>query len=242
MEIIDCHCHAGKADGFKGPWDTEADISQFVAWSKAAGVSRINLFAALQSNYEQGNRQVFDIVKTNAMFSGFAFVHSVHDAGRVYKMVRKCVEEYGFIGIKVHRADAHISREICDTAKTFNLPVLYDVFSDPAHIELFATQYPEVNFIIPHLSSFADDWKSQLTFIDHLVRHPNIYTDTSGVRRFDLLQMALDRAGADKILFGTDGPWLHPAVELEKIYALKLNATEEAKILSGNFLRLTRQT
>ncbi len=24
--IIDCHCHAGKGDGFHGPWDTEARI------------------------------------------------------------------------------------------------------------------------------------------------------------------------------------------------------------------------
>jgi predicted TIM-barrel fold metal-dependent hydrolase len=37
---------------------------------------------------------------------------------------------------------------------------------------------------------FADDWRAQLALIDHLVRHPNIYTDTAGVRRFDLLQQA----------------------------------------------------
>lgn len=242
MNIIDCHCHAGKADGLKGPWDTEADISRFVGWSKEAGISRVNLFAALQHNYEEGNRQVAAIVRGNPMFSGFAFVHAERDAGRIYPMVRQCVQEYGFMGIKVHRSDAHISREICEVAKSFKLPVLYDVFSETSHIELFATQYPEVNFIIPHLSSFADDWRSQLSFIDHLVRHKNIYTDTSGVRRFDMLRMAVDRAGADKILFGTDGPWLHPAVELEKIFALKLSSEDEEKILSKNFLKLTHRS
>ena len=107
-------------------------------------------------------------------------------------------------------------------ARRFHLPVLYDVMGEVSICELLAQEYPEVSFIIPHLGSFADDWKAQLSLIDHLVRHPNIYTDTAGVRRFDLLEQAVDRAGPAKILFGSDGPWLHPGVELEKIYLLKL--------------------
>jgi hypothetical protein len=47
------------------------------------------------------------------------------------------------------------------------------------------------------------------------------------------------RAGAGKILFGTDGPWLHPAVELVKVRVLGLPKYEEEMILSGNFLRVT---
>jgi predicted TIM-barrel fold metal-dependent hydrolase len=89
------------------------------------------------------------------------------------------------------------------------------------------------------LSSFADDWEAQLAFIAHLARHPNIYTDTSGVRRFDLLEQAVRRAGPHKILFGSDGPWLHPGVELAKVYALGLPASQQRLILSENFLRLT---
>jgi predicted TIM-barrel fold metal-dependent hydrolase len=77
-----------------------------------------------------------------------------------------------------------------------------------------------------------------LSLIDHLVRHPNIYTDTSGVRRFDLLEQAVRRAGAKKILFGSDGPWLHPGVELAKVRALGLSTKDEQLILSENFLRL----
>lgn len=104
--------------------------------------------------------------------------------------------------------------------------------------ELLAQEYPDVNFIIPHLGSFADDWRAQLALIDHLVRHPNIYTDTAGVRRFDLLDQAVKRAGPGKILFGSDGPWLHPGVELAKIRALRLAPAQENLILAGNFLNL----
>jgi predicted TIM-barrel fold metal-dependent hydrolase len=76
--------------------------------------------------------------------------------------------------------------------------------------------------------------------IDHLARHPNIYADTSGVRRFDLLMQAVRRAGARKLLFGSDGPWLHPAVELAKVRALGLQSSLERLVLGGNFLRLIR--
>jgi predicted TIM-barrel fold metal-dependent hydrolase len=103
---------------------------------------------------------------------------------------------------------------------------------------LLAQEYPDVNFIIPHLGSFADDWRAQLAVIDHLVRHPNIYADTSGVRRFDLLEQAVKRAGAAKILFGSDGPWLHPGVELAKIKVLRLPLSQENLILGGNFRNL----
>jgi predicted TIM-barrel fold metal-dependent hydrolase len=116
--------------------------------------------------------------------------------------------------------------------------VLYDVTGEVATAELLAEEYPDVDFIIPHLGSFADDWQAQLALTDHLVRHPNIYTDTAGVRRFDLLLRAVRRAGAHKVLFGTDGPWLHPGVEIEKVRLLGLPAQDEALVLGGNFLRL----
>ena len=51
----------------------------------------------------------------------------------------------------------------------------------------------------------------------------------------------VERAGADKFLFGSDGPWLHPGVELAKVRALRLPANEEALVLGGNFLRLIRR-
>ena len=240
MLIIDAHCHAGKGDGLTGPWDTRASLHDFMHWSKQAGISKTNLFAAFHSDYVAANAEVASLVNKHPdLFFGFAFVHAVSDKGRVFEMVKKAVTAYHFCGIKVHRHDARISREICDTATYFNLPVLYDPVGEVSTVELLATEYPKVNFIIPHLSSFADDWRAQIAFIALLENQPNIYTDTSGVRRFDLLKMAYKRAGAHKILFGTDGPWLHPKVELEKIFCLTGNQKDLQQMLAGNFIRLT---
>ena len=237
--IIDSHCHAGKGDGLTGPWDTAAPLDKYLRRATQAGIEHTVLFAAFHSDYAVANRAVARIVASQPdRFYGFAFVHAVHDRGRVFNLIKTAVHQYGFCGIKVHRYDARITREICEAARAFALPVLYDVMGEVSIIELLATEYPDVNFIIPHLGSFADDWKAQQACLDPLARHPNIYTDTSGVRRFDLLEEAIQRAGANKILFGSDGPWLHPGVELAKVYALNLSPADRALVLSDNFLRL----
>lgn len=239
--IIDSHCHAGKGDGLIGPWDTEAPLKDYLQWCRDAGIHKSVLFAAFHSDYAKANYEVAKIVNSNPQrFYGYAFLNAEKDKGRIYQMVETAVNQYKFCGIKVHRYDARISREICEVAQSFSLPVLYDVMGEISSVELIATQYPAINFIIPHLGTFSDDWKAQLSFIDHLVRHKNIYTDCSGVKRFDLLKMAYERAGAHKILFGSDGPWMHPGAELSKIYFLKAPPQEEQMMLSGNFLRLTR--
>lgn len=237
--IIDCHCHAGKGDGLTGPWDTSARLDAYLRRARAAGIQRTVLFAAFHSDYAVANRHVGRIVAAHPdRFYGFAFIHPTRDAGRVYALVRSAVEEHGFLGIKVHRYDARITREICEVARTFQLPVLYDVMGEVSICELLATEYPDVNFIIPHLGSFADDWRAQQAFLDPLARHRNIYTDTSGVRRFDLLEQAIQRAGPRKILFGSDGPWLHPGLELAKVRALQLDPADERLLLGDNLLRL----
>jgi predicted TIM-barrel fold metal-dependent hydrolase len=237
--IIDCHCHAGKGDGLTGPWDTDAPLNKYLKWADEYGIAKTVLFAAFNSNYEKANYQVAKIVNSNRKrFYGFAFIHAQSDAGNVFRLVEKAVKRYGFCGIKTHKYDARISREICNTARHFRIPVLYDPMGEVSTIDLIATEYPDVNFIIPHLSSFADDWKAQLAFLSPLERYKNIYTDTSGVRRFELIEQAVKRAGPHKILFGSDGPWIHPGVDLEKIKALHLKKEDEEKVLYKNFLTL----
>ncbi|MEO6039190.1 MAG: amidohydrolase family protein [Saprospiraceae bacterium] len=237
--IIDAHCHAGKGDGLSGPWDTEAPLDAYLQRAAESRIGRTIVFPAFHTDYAVANRAVAALVARHPQrLWGFAFIHAERDRGKVGEMVGTAVRQYGFRGIKVHRHDAPISREICEAAAHFRLPVLYDVVGEVATIELFARQYRQVNFIIPHLGSFADDWKAQLAVTDHLVRHDNVFTDTSGVRRFDLLLHCYRRAGASKIIFGSDGPWLHPGVELSKIYALKAPAAAQERMLAGNILEL----
>jgi len=237
--MIDCHCHAGEGDGFTGPWDTNAPLERYLERAARAGISRTVVFSAFHSDYAQANRRVAALVAAMpGRLIGFAFVNPRADRGRVAPMIETAVRRWGFRGIKVHQHDGRITREVCEAARRWHLPILYDVMGETTAIDLVAREYPDVAFIVPHLGSFGDDYRAQLAIIDLLVRFPNVHADTSGVRRFDMLEEAITRAGANKILFGTDGPWLHPAVELAKIRVLGLAPADERLVLGGNIARL----
>ncbi|HEX8186692.1 MAG TPA: amidohydrolase family protein [Blastocatellia bacterium] len=240
--IIDCHCHAGKGDLLTGPWNTDAPIEPYLQRARAAGIDKTIVFGAFHSNYSLANREVASIVRRFPdRLIGFAFIHPKRDAGRVFEMVKRAATAWGFRGIKVHGYDAMPTREVCETARAFRFPLLVDVVGKAEIVDLLASQYPDVNFIIPHLGSFKDDWQAHQRVIDQLLRYPNVYADTSGVRRFDYLVQAVKRGAVRKILFGSDGPWLHPGLELYKIRLLRLKPADEALITGGNILRLIRQ-
>jgi len=237
--IVDCHCHAGTGDGFRGPWDTEARIDRHLERARAAGIDRTVVFPVFNSDYAAANKRLARIVRAYPHeLIGFAAVDPARDAWRVDMMVRRAVEDDGFRGLKIHGMDSFPNRAVCEAARRYRLPLLIDVVRRVAAVEMLAGQYPDLIFIVPHLGGFADDWMTHLSVIDQLCRYPNVYADTSGVRYWEVLARAVKRAGAHKLLFGSDGPLLHPALELYKIELLRLPPAQQALITGGNILRL----
>jgi predicted TIM-barrel fold metal-dependent hydrolase len=239
--IIDVHCHAGKGDLMTAPWNTEAPLKGYLRRAEAAGIDKTVLMPAFHTDNWNANKEVAKMIARNpSRFFGFAFVHAKRDAGRIFRMVKHAVEHWGFRGIKVHGYEAMPTREVCETAKALALPMLVDVASRAEVVDMFAPQYPTVNFILAHLGSFTDSWKTHEQVIHQLARYPNVYADTSGVRQFDYLVRAIQIAGAHKVLFGSDVPWLHPGLELHKIKLLGLSRRDEELVAGGNALRLLR--
>lgn len=239
--IIDCHCHAGKGDGFRGPWDTEARIEPHLKRARAAGIQKTVVFPVFNSDYAAANARLARIIRMYPdELIGFAAINPARDAGQVVSIIRRAVEDYGFRGLKIHGLDSFPGREVCEVARRYQLPLLLDVVGRLGAVEMLASQYPDLNFIIPHLGTFSDNWMTHIHLIDQLCRFPNVYADTSGVRYWECLVQAVKRAGPHKILFGSDGPLLHPGVELYKIKMLKLSPAQEALITGGNIARLLR--
>ena len=89
------------------------------------------------------------------------------------------VERYGFVGIKVHRHDARHHREICEVARAFAAAgAVRRRWARSRSSSCWPPSIPTSNFIIPHLGSFADDWRAQLALdrlpgapSEHLHRH-----------------------------------------------------------------------
>lgn len=233
--IIDFHCHAGRGDLLTAPWNTTAPLESYLRRARRAGIARTVVFPAFHTDYATANRELAGIVaRRRTRLIGFAMVNPKSDAGRVREMVGEAVTRHGFRGLKVHGHEAMPTREVCEAARAFGIPIIVDVAGKAHVIDMFAPEYPDVRFVIAHLGSFADDWRAHERVIEQMARYPNVFGDTSGVRRFDYLVQAIKRAGSRKLVFGSDGPWLHPGLELQKIRLLGMTRESEARVLGGN--------
>lgn len=237
--IVDSHVHVGTASAPLGPADPETSFALWRTRAAAVGIHRAVLMAAPVRAYADANRGVAELAgRERRRWLWYVFINPERDRGRVGTLV-SAAHARGACGIKVHWTDGHATDEVARAAERHHMPVLFDPGGDVQGVAYLAGRHPDVPWIVPHLSSFSDDWRAQKRLINVLVRVPNMFTDTSGVRYFDLLDEAVARAGARKVLFGSDGPYLHPAPELAKILALDLAPEDRELVLGGNVLRLT---
>lgn len=96
---------------------------------------------------------------------------------------------------------------------------------------------PGLNVVLAHPHGDRKDILARLALVAAL---PNLNLDISGtgIDRFGLLRQAIDTAGKQKVLFGTDYPINNPAVYAGGASFEPLTATECAALFSGNFRRL----
>ena len=96
----------------------------------------------------------------------------------------------------------------------------------------FADKYPDMKLIIAHLGND--------TFMKAVVaaKHGNIYVDTSGSASHanNVIERAVDRIGAEHILFGTDG--YSSAFQLARIAWADISDTDKKKILRDNAIAM----
>jgi predicted TIM-barrel fold metal-dependent hydrolase len=234
--IIDAHCHAGKGEAMDAPWSSFADPEVTLRRAEEAGIDKTIIFPINNPTYEKANEELAAIVRRYpGKFIGFAKHDPVSEAGKIRRLLMHEVQDLGLRGLKLHQVP---TREMLDTVAELRIPILFH----PPKVRdyhMIASSYPQINFILAHLGSFASqDWSEHLQAIEVAKRYPNVYLETSSVVFFEYLEKAVRELPAEKIIFGTDGPLVDSRVELYKIRLLKLPREKEEKILSGNILRL----
>jgi uncharacterized protein len=96
-----------------------------------------------------------------------------------------------------------------------------------------AGRFPDVTFVFGHCGSIGIDVHA-LALIAPVA---NIVAETSGCLSV-VARTALDRLGADRVLFGTEYPLQHPSVELAKFGALDLDDESWSRVAWRNAHRL----
>jgi uncharacterized protein len=112
------------------------------------------------------------------------------------------------------------------------------VFSPGASTAKFievAKQFPKTNFILGHMGFGPADREA----IEAAQQLDNFFLETS-TGSFLNIQQAAQKAGAGKLIFGSEFPLAHPANELQKIMLLDVTDGEREKILGGNIRELLK--
>jgi predicted TIM-barrel fold metal-dependent hydrolase len=158
----------------------------------------------------------------------------------------------GLRGIKMHPEFQHFSpdeprvRPILDAALEFGMIVFMHAGEDvtldtlhgtPSAFSRMLDAYPDLTVVLAHMGG----WQQWDGVLRELVGRHDFWVDTAYTLGHlpDERFVELVRAhGADKVLFGSDGPWTDPAAEIAHLARLGFAQAELDALLGGNAERL----
>lgn len=178
----------------------------------------------------------------NSLLIGFACINP-HDQGGAEQLAQRFKE--GFRGLKLSPMSHQFSlagksvAALAACCGDHGFPLYtHVVFSPGASTTRFislARQFPGTNFILGHMGFGPADREG----LEAARELENVYLETS-TGNFLHIKAAVNKAGAEKIIFGSEFPLSHPAAELKKIMLLDLPASDNDMILGGNIKRLLK--
>ncbi|MBS5334435.1 MAG: amidohydrolase family protein [Anaerovoracaceae bacterium] len=131
----------------------------------------------------------------------------------------------GFSAVKLNPlrhaycADGDLVDPIMEKAYKLSLPVCihsgHPPYSLPWQIGLLSERHPQVKIMMIHMGH------GHGVYIDAAIKmarkFPNIYLEMSGMPMPSKIKEAYGTVGKHRIMFGTDTPFHHPSVEIQKI-------------------------
>ncbi len=151
------------------------------------------------------------------------------------KLIRKCFNEWDMSGLKLHPAtgfypNSKETYKILDVAKEFKKPVLSHTgqmvlpfrskYCDPIYLDDVCVDYPDLWVQAAHMGF---GWRHELFHMGST--RPNLIVDFSGwqimaeenyLEFCSTLRLCLDEFTAERVLWGTDNPYLRGAMADKK--------------------------
>jgi len=147
-----------------------------------------------------------------------------------------------FLGLKLHPLiDGYHPNDpgvhpLMELLRERGLPVLvhcgHPIFTLPWSIEELAAAFPDVSVVLGHMGHGNVVYIN--ASIDVAVRNPNVYLETSGMPMHTKIKEAVDRVGPNRVLYGSDAPFHHPAVEILRVQVSGLEGEPRNRVLSTN--------
>ncbi len=171
---------------------------------------------------------------------------------RALDMARRCIEEYGFYGVKLNGAqnsfyvdDPALSMPLIEYIAGTGALIAFHIGTDayeathPFRLAKIARAFPALHILAVHMGGVAHADLSN-AMIECAQECPNITLIGSAVRTHAILK-AIRTLGAARVCFGSDTPFEPMHVELARYRALLDDVapeTDRALVLGGTIMRL----
>jgi len=238
--IIDAHAHLDEVESL-GWMDTPEKLLRLM---DRAGISKsVVTTYADEPGPEDGVERLKGYISEHPdRFLGFPRMDPRYGQEAIETFERLIVEE-SMHGLKLH-AVSNVSHPFSDhnlailnKAAELDVPVLLHsgdrVFCLPQQIEEAAAR-TDATLIMGHIGGFFNANAA----LEAAENHENIILETSGFPYPRVIQRAVDRLGADRVIYGSDMPPANPNVELKKIDVLDLTNDQREKILYKNIAQI----
>ena len=240
MKKIDAHAHIGDFGGWAGVGGAP---EQLVALMDEYDIEK----TVLCSRDHTGNDGVAQAAeKYQGRFIPLVYLNPLEGEAECRRKVETYVDGQGFRGIKLNPlrhayvADDVILDPVMEMARQRNIPVFihsgHPPYSLPWSIALLAERFPEVKTVMIHMGH------GHGVYIDAALkmakRYPNIYLEMSGMPMGVKIRQAYEEVGKDRIMFGTDYPFHHPAVEIQKVLTCGLDEQAMEDVFYNNVTKL----
>ena len=252
--IVDAHLHVGQPGVFFAP---ETSPDQLLATMDLLGISHAvctdhlsiaggcpTALAGLRDVFERSGKRIHYL----AVFNPLRPRESL-------SALERHGSPPGLVGLKIHPSFHRTPAESASYepawrfASEHNLPILTHSWSvsehnpvqrlaTPERFERFVRRFPGVRLVLGHAGGRGSGR-------DHAVRmvneHPNVYLDFAGdIFCYGLIETLVASAPVEKILFGSDFPWLDPRANLTRVLLADINASAKTRILRDNALAVYR--
>ena len=256
LKAIDMHAHFGSHDRGDGQLVARMRSGDIDVVRRRAAASNvvITVVSCLQTFHPYGG----DIIQGNEAAAQAAAEHkdirfwAVLDPMRkeTYRQVESLLCRRGCAGIKIHPVNHRYEirergDEIFEFAAAHAALVLTHsgcVNSFPEDFIPFANRYPAVRLILGHLGNSADGIVTRQVYALMRAEAGNVYTDTSSAMSINcgLIEWAVEQAGADRILFGSDSPLYSVAAHRARIEYAEMADCAKRAVLYENAAHLLR--
>lgn len=232
MKIIDAHAHIGYFGGFFDvgitPDELLKQMDQYEI--EKSVICALDNEAALQAVKDHPDR-----------FVGLAWLNP-WDGEKAIQQARHYITDEGFKGIKLHPLlHAFVANEpavypIAECAQELHVPLFihsgHPPFSLPWSIAQLADMYPDVDMVMIHMGHGHGVYIQSA--IDMAKKYPNLYLETSGMPMHTKIKEAYETVGPNRVMFGTDIPFHHPSVEIQRSKVSGLTELELQDLFYNN--------